>query len=66
MFAIGQLRNLVEFFGPSHVLMGTDYPFDMGEYDPIGHVVDSLGDAMVAGKICGGNAMAVLGLSPQG
>ena len=25
-------------FGVDHVVMGTDYPFDMMEYDPIGHV----------------------------
>lgn len=62
VFATGQLKNLVEFFGPDHVLMGTDYPYDMGEYDPIGHVVDSVGDAASAAKICGGNARVMLGL----
>jgi aminocarboxymuconate-semialdehyde decarboxylase len=43
--------------------MGTDYPFDMGDYDPIGHVcAASLGTADVA-AICGGNAKRLLGLS---
>ena len=65
VFAPGQFRNLVEFFGPDHVLMGTDYPYDMGEYDPIGHVVEGLGDAESADKICGGNAMSMLGLPPR-
>ena len=43
--------------------MGTDYPFDMLEYDPIGHVasVDSFDDATRA-AICGGNAKKLLGL----
>jgi aminocarboxymuconate-semialdehyde decarboxylase len=65
VFAPGQLKNLVEFFGPDHVLMGTDYPYDMGEYDPIGHVVDSLSDADAVRKICGSNAMSMLGLASR-
>jgi aminocarboxymuconate-semialdehyde decarboxylase len=65
VFAPDQLKNLVEFFGPDHVLMGTDYPYDMGEYDPIGHVVDSLNDVDAVRKICGGNAMSMLGLTSR-
>ncbi len=30
------LRHLIDRFGAEHVLMGTDYPFDMGEDDPRG------------------------------
>jgi aminocarboxymuconate-semialdehyde decarboxylase len=30
------LRNLIDKFGPQQVLLGTDYPFDMGEDDPVG------------------------------
>jgi len=30
------LRNLIDKFGPEQVLLGTDYPFDMGEEDPVG------------------------------
>src|SRR5499427_8166846 len=33
-----QLQYLVEQYGADHVLMGTDYPADMGEIDPIGFV----------------------------
>ena len=32
------LRNLVATVGASHVVLGTDYPFDMGEHDPVGMV----------------------------
>ena len=32
------LQNLVATVGASHVVLGTDYPFDMGEYDPVGLV----------------------------
>jgi len=62
VFAVDQLKHLVEFFGPERVLLGTDYPYDMGEYDPVGHVVDSLGVSDSTAKICGGNALAMVGL----
>jgi aminocarboxymuconate-semialdehyde decarboxylase len=58
-----QLEMLVRTFGVDHVLMGTDFPFDMLEADPIGHVasVEILDDAARA-AIAGGNAKALLGL----
>lgn len=31
-----QLRHLVSLWGAEHLLVGTDYPFDMGHYDPHG------------------------------
>ncbi len=30
------LKHLIDRFGAEHVLMGTDYPYDMGEEDPRG------------------------------
>jgi aminocarboxymuconate-semialdehyde decarboxylase len=33
-----QLRHLVTLWGADHVLVGTDYPFDMGMYDPRGFI----------------------------
>ena len=30
------LRNLIDRYGPEQVLLGTDYPYDMGEEDPVG------------------------------
>ena len=43
--------------------MGTDYPFDMLEHDPIGHVasVDSFDDKTRAALV-GGNAKKMLGM----
>ncbi len=62
VFTPHQLAYLVQVFGAEKILMGTDYPFDMGEYDPIGHVAGAgLDDATVA-AICGGNAKSLLGL----
>jgi aminocarboxymuconate-semialdehyde decarboxylase len=58
-----QLRALVETFGIEHVIMGTDYPFDMLEYDPIGHIaaVQSF-DETTRSMLAGANAKKMLGL----
>ena len=65
VFTPGQLRELVRLYGADHILMGTDYPFDMGEYDPIGHVCAAELDAELTAAICGGNAIKVLGFRDQ-
>lgn len=58
-----QLESLVRTFGLGRILLGTDYPFDMQEFDPIGHVasVDMLDDKARA-SIDGLTAKALLGL----
>src|SRR3954466_4077435 len=63
VFTPHQLEYLVKVFGADQVIMGTDYPFDMAEYDPVGHVAntDPL-DAKSVAAICGGNAKKLLGL----
>jgi aminocarboxymuconate-semialdehyde decarboxylase len=38
VFDHGVLRHVVEQAGASQVVLGTDYPFDMGELDPVGFV----------------------------
>ena len=62
VFTPGQLGALVKTFGADHVVMGTDYPFDMMESDPIGHVVSVGFDGETVAKIVGGNAKRLLGL----
>ncbi|MDE2604908.1 MAG: amidohydrolase [Burkholderiales bacterium] len=32
------LRRLIDRFGADHVVLGTDYPYDMGDEDPLGMV----------------------------
>jgi aminocarboxymuconate-semialdehyde decarboxylase len=62
VFTPHQLEALTKLFGPEHILMGTDYPYDMGEYDPIGHLASTpaLDDAARA-AIAGGNAKRLFG-----
>jgi aminocarboxymuconate-semialdehyde decarboxylase len=38
VYTTHQLEYLVRQYGADHILMGTDYPADMGEVDPIGHI----------------------------
>jgi aminocarboxymuconate-semialdehyde decarboxylase len=63
VFTPYQLEALIRAFGADQIVMGTDYPYDMGEYDPIGHVasVDTL-DPVTQAAIIGGNARRLLGI----
>jgi aminocarboxymuconate-semialdehyde decarboxylase len=63
VFDTGDLGRLIERYGAEHVLMGSDYPYDMGADDPIGFVmsVDGLSDHDRT-RILGGNAAALLRL----
>jgi aminocarboxymuconate-semialdehyde decarboxylase len=63
VFTPHQLAYLVSVFGADHVVMGTDYPYDMAEYDPLGHLtsVENFNEPTIA-AIAGGNAKRLLGL----
>jgi aminocarboxymuconate-semialdehyde decarboxylase len=55
------LRGLVDFFGPERVLLGSDYPFDMGAERPA-EIVRALGlPPEDEDAILGGNALRLLG-----
>jgi aminocarboxymuconate-semialdehyde decarboxylase len=55
------LRSLVAFAGADRVLLGSDYPFDMGDARPA-DVVRALGLAPEdEAQILGGNALRLLG-----
>ena len=62
VFTPHQLRHLVEVFGPDKVLMGTDYPYDMAESDPVGHLASAGLDTTTFAKIAGGNAKSLFGI----
>ncbi|MFI4975381.1 MAG: amidohydrolase family protein [Caulobacterales bacterium] len=56
-----QLEFMVKTWGAEHLCMGTDYPFDMGEPDPVGFH-DQLSKAD-RDRILGGTAAELLGLA---
>jgi aminocarboxymuconate-semialdehyde decarboxylase len=60
VFDKDELDWLVATHGPDKLCLGTDYPFDMAEPDPIGFHSRLTGDARA--KILGGNAAELLGL----
>jgi len=63
VFTPHQLTALVAFLGASHVMLGTDYPYDMGEYDPLGHLeATQTLDAVSAAMIAGGTARLLFAL----
>jgi aminocarboxymuconate-semialdehyde decarboxylase len=56
------LRALIDFAGAEHILVGSDYPFDMGDEHPA-DVVHELGlEAGTGAKILQKNAVQLLGL----
>jgi aminocarboxymuconate-semialdehyde decarboxylase len=58
------LRALIEYAGPDHVLLGSDYPFDMGDARHV-ETVRALGlEPEVEAGILAGNAERLLGLEP--
>ena len=54
------LRALVDFAGPEHVLLGSDYPFDMGDLRPAETVRAAELMPEVEAAILGGNAERLL------
>jgi aminocarboxymuconate-semialdehyde decarboxylase len=58
------LRGLVDLFGPERVLLGSDYPFDMGSERPA-EIVRALGlPPEDEAAILGGNALRLLAAVP--
>jgi aminocarboxymuconate-semialdehyde decarboxylase len=63
VFDPDQLRFLVGRYGADHVLLGTDYPYDMGDDDPLALIAATSGlDQDQVDLITGGNAARLLGL----
>jgi aminocarboxymuconate-semialdehyde decarboxylase len=60
VFDPAMLQNLVNRYGAEHVVLGTDYPFDMGVDDPVGFVQQVKLSALDKARIIGGNAARLL------
>ena len=54
------LEHLVERYGAEHVLLGTDYPYDMGLPDPLALIADARITEADKELIAGGNARRLL------
>lgn len=66
VFEPALLSNLIARYGASQVLMGSDYPYDMGEEEPV-RLIESVAGLRDQERalILGGNAERVFGLQPQ-
>jgi aminocarboxymuconate-semialdehyde decarboxylase len=63
VYSPSALRALVDAVGADRVLLGSDYPFDMGVTDPVDRLESAGLDAAAVAAIAGGNA-AHLDLTP--
>jgi aminocarboxymuconate-semialdehyde decarboxylase len=62
VFDVAATRLLIERFGTSQIMVGSDYPFVMGDPDPVG-ALERLGlDGDAHSAISAGNARRFLGL----
>jgi len=63
VFTNDQLEFLANHYGAGQVIMGTDYPYDMAETDPVGHVMGSNLSDDQKRAILGENAAKLLKLT---
>lgn len=66
VFTDHQLEYLVKLYGADKVIMGSDYPFDMADYDPVEHIVSSALSAEDKAKVAGLTAAKLFGLTRKG
>ncbi len=62
VFDPGLVDTLVTRFGADHLLLGTDYPFDMGLTDPLALIAETRLTRSEQDSIAGGNAHRLFGL----
>ncbi len=62
-FDTGMLESLIDLYGAKHVVMGSDYPYDMADDTPVQSVQNVAGlDAAERQLILGGNAARLFNL----
>ena len=62
VFDPGMVEHLVATYGADHILLGTDYPFDMGLPDPLALVADTRLTVEERDLIVGGSARRLFGI----
>jgi aminocarboxymuconate-semialdehyde decarboxylase len=65
VFDAGMVEHLVRNYGADHVLLGTDYPFDMGLPDPLALVSEASLTEAERDLIVGGSAARLFGLEVE-
>ena len=63
VFSPSAVRFLVESFGEKQILVGTDYPFALGESDPLGALEKAGFERNTVAAITSGNARRFLNLA---
>ncbi len=63
VFTPHQLEYLVKLYGADKIVMGTDYPYDMADYDPVEHILSTPLSDEERSKVAGLTALKLLGLS---
>jgi len=59
------VRRLIDRFGPDHVILGTDYPYDMADDDPLGTIAEIKRLPKADRElVVGGNAARLLKIKP--
>ncbi len=58
------LRRVVEVFGEDRVMIGTDYPFNFREADPVARLHEAFAQPATIERLAQGNARAFLALRP--
>ncbi|MGP1358908.1 amidohydrolase family protein [Roseicyclus sp.] len=64
VFDTGTLARLLELAGPDRVMLGSDWPFDMGDTDPVGLVKRTVTEAAALEQVCSGTARRFFGIEP--
>ena len=65
VFEPGMVEYLIDEFGDEHVLLGTDYPFDMGPTDPLAFLAQVKMNETSRERILGGNAARLFKIGDQ-
>ncbi|MBX5155330.1 amidohydrolase [Rhizobium lentis] len=62
VFDADMLRHLVAVFGEDRVVLGTDYPFNFREKEPVARIEEAFADVQLRERLTFANARAFLGL----
>jgi aminocarboxymuconate-semialdehyde decarboxylase len=56
------LEYLIENFGADRVLLGSDYPYDMGDPEPVKSLTEARVDSTRRDEVAGVNACKLFGI----